>query len=215
MSKACKLTMSANAARRAPLVKNPQIQSATLHNPLPLFLHTYIWPFLAIWPAFFAVYLSEERYNTYIAGSEWTFVWAGSIVTLQSLTWLTTKWNVNIDSLFTSTTTKDVQSAKLIKVIPVTNAGSAEICRLIRDNVSALGSNDVDVRLMVCSGGWEAEYIFLIPEAPIPLQPSREYLCASFLRDRSGAEASDQGIPTVTWLDFQVRDFSDTAALWG
>ena len=137
VSKACKLTMSANTARRAPLVKNPQIQSATLHNPLPLFLHTYIWPFLAIWPAFFAVYLSEERYNTYIAGSEWTFVWAGSIVTLQSLTWLTTKWNVNLDSLFTSTTTKEVKSAKLIKVIPVTNAGSAEICKLIRDNVSA------------------------------------------------------------------------------
>lgn len=123
---------------RTPLVKNPQIQSATLHNPLPIFLHTYIWPFLAIWPAFFAVYLSEERYNTYIDGSEWTFVWAGSIVTAQSLTWLTTKWNVNVDSLFTSTMTKDVRNAKLIKVIPVTNAGSAEICKLVRDNVSSL-----------------------------------------------------------------------------
>ena len=121
---------------RAPLVKNPQIQSATLHNPLPLYLHTYIWPFLAIWPAFFAVYLSEERYNTYIAGSEWTFVWAGSIVTAQSLTWLTTKWNVNLDSLFTSTTARDVRGAKLIKVIPVKNAGSAEICPLARDKVN-------------------------------------------------------------------------------
>ncbi|MCJ1451057.1 hypothetical protein MMC28_001391 [Mycoblastus sanguinarius] len=120
---------------RPPLVKNPQIQSATLHNPLPIYLHTYIWPFLAIWPAFFAVYLSEERYNTYIAGSEWTFVWAGSIFSLQALTWLTTKWNVNLDSLFTSVTAKDVLSAKLIKVIPVTNAGSAEICPLLRDHV--------------------------------------------------------------------------------
>ncbi|KAL6719754.1 putative cation-transporting ATPase 1 [Lecanora helva] len=120
---------------RAPLVKNAQIQSATLHNPLPLYLHTYIWPFLAIWPAFFAVYLSEERYSKYIAGSEWTTVWAGSIITAQSLTWLTTKWNVNIESLFTSTTARDVRGAKLIKVIPVTNAGSAEICHLLRDNI--------------------------------------------------------------------------------
>lgn len=132
---------TANIDPRAPLVTNPQIQSATLHNPLPLFLHMYIWPFLAIWPVFFAIYLSEERYNTYIAGSEWTFVWAGSIVTAQSLTWLSTKWNVNIDSLFTSTTTKDVRNAKLIKVIPVTNAGSAEICKLLRDNVSISSEN--------------------------------------------------------------------------
>lgn len=84
---------------------------------------------------FFAVYLSQERYDRYIAGSEWTFVWAGSIITLQSLTWLTTKWNVNLDSLFTSTSVAEVSNARLIKVIPVTNAGSAEICPLIRDHV--------------------------------------------------------------------------------
>ena len=84
---------------------------------------------------FFAFYLSEERYNTYIDGSEWTFVWAGSIITLQSLAWLVTKWNVNLDALFTSTKAKDVSSARLIKVVPVTNAGSAEICKLERDTV--------------------------------------------------------------------------------
>lgn len=112
---------------------NPQIASATLHNPLPLFLHTYVWPFLFAWPAFLAFYLSEERYTKYINGSEWTFVWAGSIISIQSLTWLSTKWNVNLESLFTSTTTSDVSSAKQIKVIPVTNSGSAEICPLIRD----------------------------------------------------------------------------------
>ncbi|KAL8867469.1 MAG: hypothetical protein Q9174_005647, partial [Haloplaca sp. 1 TL-2023] len=117
------------------LVNNPQISSATLHNPLPLFLHTYIWPFLFAWPAFLAFYLSEERYTRYINGSEWTFVWAGSIISIQSLTWLTTKWNVNLDSLFTSTTATDVSSAKQIKVIPVANSGSAEICTLLRDTV--------------------------------------------------------------------------------
>ena len=88
-----------------------------------------------IWPVFFAFYLSEERYNTYINGEEWTFVWAGTIITVQSLTWLVTKWNVNIDALFTSTSAKKVEIARLIKVIPVSNAGSAEICTLIRDTV--------------------------------------------------------------------------------
>ncbi|MCJ1309559.1 hypothetical protein MMC25_003219 [Agyrium rufum] len=120
-------------ALEAPLVDNPQIQSATLHNPLPFVAHLYIWPYLAIWPAFFAFYLSEERYNTYIGGQEWTFVWAGTIFSLQSLTWLTTKWNVDLDAKFTTTSVKNVKDARLIKVKPVTNAGSAGICKLIRD----------------------------------------------------------------------------------
>jgi cation-transporting ATPase 13A1 len=117
-------------------VDNPQIQSASLHNPLPLYLRAYIWPFTFIWPIFLAFYLSQERYEKYINGSEWTFVWVATITTLQSLAWLTTKWNVNLDALFTSTKAKDVSSAQLIKVIPITNAGSAEICRLIRDTTS-------------------------------------------------------------------------------
>ena len=124
-----------NFLSRPSLVKNAQIHSASLHNPLPLYLHTYVWPFLAIWPVFLAFYLSEERYQRYINGSEWTFVWAGSIISLQSLTWLTTKWNVNLDALFTSTAAKDIRNAELIKVLPVTNAGSAEICKLLRDRV--------------------------------------------------------------------------------
>ena len=124
------------ADRSTPLVKSPQIQSATLHNSLPFYLHTYIWPFLFVWPVFFAIYFSKEQYSIYIGGPEWTFVWAGSIITIQSLTWLTTKWNVNFDALFTTLSAKDVASAQLIKVMPITNAGSAEICPLVRDNVS-------------------------------------------------------------------------------
>ena len=87
---------------------------------------------------FLAVYLSPARYDQYIQGSEWTFVWAGSILTIQALTWLVTKWNVNVDALFTATKAKDVDQAQLIKVVPVTNAGSAEICRITRDTVCAL-----------------------------------------------------------------------------
>ncbi|EEH50085.2 ion-transporting P-type ATPase SPF1 [Paracoccidioides brasiliensis Pb18] len=126
------------------LVDNSQIRSASLHNPLPLQLHAYVWPFLIIWPVFFAVYLSPERYDTYIQGSEWTFVWAGTILTLQALVWLSTKWNVSIDALFTTSKAKSAHSAKLIKVMPVVNAGTAEICPLFRekyggkDNISFL-----------------------------------------------------------------------------
>jgi len=119
----------------APLVDNPQIKQASLHNPLPLQLHLYIWPFLILWPAFSAIYLSPTRYETYIQSSEWTFVWMATIFTFQSLVWLMTKWNVNLKSAFTTTSAKDVRGAQLIKVHPVANAGAAEICKLVRDNV--------------------------------------------------------------------------------
>ncbi|KAJ6199358.1 LOW QUALITY PROTEIN: cation-transporting ATPase 4 [Bipolaris maydis] len=90
----------------------PLIKQASLHNPLPLQLHTYIWPFLI-------------RYEQYIQSSEWTFVWIATITTFQSLFWLMTHWN----SAFTTTSASDVRSAQLIK-----NAGAAEIVKLIRDN---------------------------------------------------------------------------------
>ncbi|OBT43482.1 hypothetical protein VE00_06133 [Pseudogymnoascus sp. WSF 3629] len=118
----------------APLVDNPQIAAATLHNPLPLYLHTYVWPFMIIWPVFFRYYLSEELYDKHIGGQEWTFVWCGAIITVQSLVWLSTNWNVNLKSLFTSTTAKTVKDAQLIKVLPVANAGTSEICKIVRDN---------------------------------------------------------------------------------
>jgi cation-transporting ATPase 13A1 len=121
-------------ARRPKLVDDPQIQHASLHNPLPLQLHAYVWPFIIAWPVFFSFYLSPELYNTYIQGQEWTFVYAGSIVTLQSLLWLMTKWSVDVDALFTATRASSLDSAQLIKVVPVTNAGTAEICRLIYDH---------------------------------------------------------------------------------
>ncbi|EAW09940.1 ion-transporting P-type ATPase SPF1 [Aspergillus clavatus NRRL 1] len=120
---------------RAKLVDDPQIKYASLHNPLSTQLHTYVWPFLVIWPAFFAVYLSPERYDTYIGGQEWTFVWSGSIITAQSLLWLMTKWNINIQTLFTTTKARSLDSAQLIKVIPIANAGSAEICPLVHDTL--------------------------------------------------------------------------------
>ncbi|KAK4985034.1 putative cation-transporting ATPase 1 [Elasticomyces elasticus] len=120
---------------RAPLVDNPQIKSASLHNPLPFALRLYVWPFLIIWPIFFAFYLSDERYEKHIQSSEWTFVWSGAIVTVQSLIWLMTFWNVNLRTLFITTKASEIRSAKLIKVIPIANAGAAEICPLQRDNV--------------------------------------------------------------------------------
>ena len=62
-------------------------------------------------------------------------MWVASIITSQSLLWLMTKWNINIQTLFTATKAKSIDSAKLIKVVPGANAGSAEICPLVHDTM--------------------------------------------------------------------------------
>jgi cation-transporting ATPase 13A1 len=119
----------------APLVDNPQIKHAELLSPLPLYLHTYIWPFAIVWPIFFRYYLSTELYDVHIGGQEWTFVFSGTIFTIQALFWLSTHWSVNVKARFTATKAASIEEAQLIKVLPVANAGSDDICRLIRDKV--------------------------------------------------------------------------------
>ncbi|KAJ2894289.1 Manganese-transporting ATPase 1 [Zalerion maritima] len=117
----------------APLVDNPQIKHAELLLPLPIHFHTYVWPFIIAWPIFLRYYYTPELYDVYIHSSEWTFVWIATIVTFQSLFWLSTHWSVTLKGLFTSTKAKTIDDAKTIKVIPVANAGTADICDLIRD----------------------------------------------------------------------------------
>ncbi|PHH59944.1 hypothetical protein CDD81_2343 [Ophiocordyceps australis] len=119
----------------APLVDSCQIQSAELLRPLPLYLHAYIWPFAIIWPVFLRYYLTPDLYQSYIGAPEWTFVWCGTIITLQSLTWLSTHWSVHLDARFTASKARDITDALLIKVLPIANAGSGEICKLVRDQI--------------------------------------------------------------------------------
>ena len=125
--------LSSRSNLNMPLVDDLQVKSASLHNPLPAALRAYVWPFLVLWPLFFAAYLSEDFYDEYIDGQEWTFVYTGTIITLQSLAWLSTQWSVDIRAVFTATKAASVRTARLIKVIPVANAGSAEICTIERD----------------------------------------------------------------------------------
>jgi cation-transporting ATPase 13A1 len=119
----------------APLVDNPQIKSADLLRPLPLQRHAYVWPFAIIWPVFLRFYLSTELYEKHIQAPEWTFVWVGAIITVQSLVWLCTHWSVNLRAAFTTKKARSIDDAELIKVIPIANAGSADICKLVRDKV--------------------------------------------------------------------------------
>jgi cation-transporting ATPase 13A1 len=175
----------------APLVNNPLIASASLHVPcqsllskilqfttltsslVPLYLHTYVWPFAIIWPVFLRYFLTPSLYDKYIGGPEWTFVWCGTIITAQSLVWLSTNWNVNLKALFTSVKAKTVADATLVKVLPVVNAGASEICIIDRDNVQA---QRPQLTLSYVADqynlGWgQAKRFVPLPKASISLRP--------------------------------------------
>lgn len=110
------------------MVPIPEIQEASLHNPLAVIARPYGWPFLVLYPALGYVYF--VKYDEWINGSEWTFVYLGTIVCLQILLWLMPFWNVEIKRTFTTTPAKTVQEASLIRVIPTVNNGVSEFCEI-------------------------------------------------------------------------------------
>lgn len=112
------------------MVPNPTIAEATLHNPIATALRPYVWPFVFLYPIFSYYYFLH--YDEYIGGQEWTFVFLGSIISLQLLLWLMPFWNVEIDRLFKTTVANSVETAKLIRLVPAPNNGASEICPIIR-----------------------------------------------------------------------------------
>jgi hypothetical protein len=142
------------------LVDNPQIKSAELLTPRPLFLHAYVWPFTIAWPVFLAFYLTPELYDKHIGGQEWTFVWMGTIITFQSLFWLSTHWSVSAKAIITARKVSSIEEAQQIKVIPVANAGVADISDLVRERVSlwawpsVSGPGRVSLGLAECLWAW-------------------------------------------------------------
>ncbi|KAG0129654.1 hypothetical protein HOY82DRAFT_579618 [Tuber indicum] len=118
------------------LVNSPQIASASLLNPLPPLFRLYTWPFLAIYPAFFSIYFPSASYEKYLGSQEWTVLYFGTILSIQALIWLGCHWSIGWKAWITGIKVSRVEDAKLIKVIPVENAGSPDICELTRDRSS-------------------------------------------------------------------------------
>ena len=125
------------------LVDDAQIKSASLHRTVPVALHAYAWPFILLWPVLLSLYLQPQTYERYFQSREWTVVYSGILLTFQALAWLVTKWNVNLQALFTTSRAEDVRTAELIKVIPVANAGTAEICELERERRNGSSGDNV------------------------------------------------------------------------
>lgn len=111
-------------------VDNPTVASLTLLVSKPLWKRPYVWPFTVIYPLFLQVYLNH--YDEYIKGSEWTFVYLITIISINLLFWLMPYWNLDIAQRFNYSVVKTVDEAKYIKIDPIANTGVAEICEIVR-----------------------------------------------------------------------------------
>lgn len=110
------------------LVHNPAVLAADLLAPkLPIF-RIYVWPFTVVYPVFFQIYLNH--YDTYIGGSEWTFVYLMAIVSVNMLLWLMPNWNLDIDAKFNYVPVKSIAEATHVKITPAPNSGIGEICQI-------------------------------------------------------------------------------------
>lgn len=113
------------------IVNNPAILLADLLVPKTYILRPYVWPFTIIYPIFANVYLNH--YDTYIGGSEWTFVYLMGILSLNALFLLMPHWNLDIDARFNFSSVSSIPEASYIKIAPAPNSGVGEICKIARE----------------------------------------------------------------------------------
>ncbi|ODV81986.1 P-type ATPase [Suhomyces tanzawaensis NRRL Y-17324] len=113
------------------IVNNPSVLAAELLVPKTFLLRPYVWPFTIIYPIFAEVYIN--RYDKYIGGSEWTFVYLMAIISFNLLFWLMPHWNLNVDASFNYSPVKTIAEASHIKITPAPNCGVGSICKINRE----------------------------------------------------------------------------------
>ncbi|ONH66276.1 Manganese-transporting ATPase 1 [Cyberlindnera fabianii] len=116
------------------LVENVAVQSSQLLRPRDLMQRVYVTPFLVLYPLFFQVYMNQ--YDTYIKGSEWTFVYLGSIISIHAVLMLAPNWSISIDALFNYVKVDKLSEASHILLQAAPNFGAGAITEITRHKYS-------------------------------------------------------------------------------
>ncbi|CCD25814.2 ion-transporting P-type ATPase SPF1 NDAI_0G00380 [Naumovozyma dairenensis CBS 421] len=111
-------------------VSSPLVRDSTLLVPRSVTSKPYFLPFLPLYATFFHIYFNE--YERYIKGGEWTFVFLGSIVTINILVMLMPSWNVKINTKFNYSVVNDVTTATHILINTTPNNGADDIVEIQR-----------------------------------------------------------------------------------
>ncbi|CDF90956.1 probable cation-transporting ATPase 1 [Zygosaccharomyces bailii ISA1307] len=112
------------------LVASPLVRDSRLLSPKPFLSRPYVLFFLPLYATFAHIYY--KQYDRYIKGSEWTFVYLGTIISLNVLVWLMPEWNVGIEAGFKFITATELAEATHILIKTTENNGADDIVEIHR-----------------------------------------------------------------------------------
>lgn len=109
------------------------VQSVTLRSSLPLCLHGYVLPFIALYSLWLGAWFSGA------VGSAYELFAIGVVVValLQALTALSCLWSVSVRCALTTRCVRSPQRATLVQVVPTENNGGAELVPLQRRSLAS------------------------------------------------------------------------------
>ncbi len=147
--------------RASPGVISPEIERITIHNSIQLLARLYASPFLcklatasgrhricwspllispapfhlatALYPLLYYTYY--HKYDEWVKSEEWTFIYCVLLGAGHALSFLSTRWNLGIQSKIECTTAESLETAELVRVIPKKNKGKGDIVKLARKKV--------------------------------------------------------------------------------
>ncbi|KAJ1730528.1 putative cation-transporting ATPase 1 [Coemansia biformis] len=111
------------------LVQAKAVKAATLHRPLPVPQHAYVWPFVFVYPVWLYVY--TMRYDDVLGSQEFTLLSLIAMFTLQALTFLACQWSVSARALLTCQRADDPYEAELVKVLAANHLGKNAMCEMV------------------------------------------------------------------------------------
>ncbi|KAG0664739.1 putative cation-transporting ATPase 1 [Maudiozyma exigua] len=149
-------------------VDSPLVRNSKLLVPKSILYRPYTLPFVPLYATFFHLYFTE--YERYIGGSEWTFVFLGTIISLNILVLLIPVWNVKMAAWFNFNEAHHINAATDILIYTTENNGADGIVEIQR--VLEAGSLQVFFQFQKKRFLWSTkEEVFASPKFVIDESP--------------------------------------------
>ncbi|KAL6948399.1 putative cation-transporting ATPase 1 [Hanseniaspora uvarum] len=111
-------------------VDSPLVESWKLLQAKKTSSKPYLTPFIPFYAVFYYYY--TYHYDEYIGGQEWTFVYLGTILSINMLLFLMPEWNFKIKVLFKYNVVNTLKDAEVIYIKTTPNNGSDDIVSIER-----------------------------------------------------------------------------------
>nr|XP_019003040.1 cation-transporting ATPase 13A1 [Kwoniella mangroviensis CBS 8507]OCF66501.1 cation-transporting ATPase 13A1 [Kwoniella mangroviensis CBS 8507] len=118
-----------------PSIVSQEIESISLHNPIPLHLRIYGLPILSFYPLLYYTYY--DKYDEWVVSEEWTFIYCVLLFAGHALSFLITAWSSGFNARTSYTTANSLKDASKVRVIPNKGRGKGEIVPLDSKLVSS------------------------------------------------------------------------------